>query len=251
MARASPPSARPDSANRLGFPNPIQPVPEHWPGKVSVLADAHILGHGDDAVQRSNHDSSSDHLGSLYAVLPPSLARNCSRPALLPTCESEATPSTSLASYLNIRGPASTRSDSASTRPAPPSRGVRARRRGVVQPRAPGGLALLHPAMPRTKSASSGHSSAAQAPRRQAVLSRFFQSSGSLRSTASPTEPAEKVEDDSSAPPASTAPPWLRLPGVSSVLNGAGPGGGRGQTGRGGVSVGWERARGCRARKWR
>ncbi|ERE81684.1 DNA mismatch repair protein Msh3 [Cricetulus griseus] len=47
--------------------------------------------------------------------------------------------------------------------------------------------------MPRTKSASSGHSSAAQAPRRQAVLSRFFQSSGSLRSTASPTEPAEKV----------------------------------------------------------
>lgn len=70
---------------------------------------------------------------------------------------------------------------------------MRARRRGVVRPRAPGGLALLHPAMPRSKSASSGLSSAAQAPGRQAVLSRFFQSSGSLRSTASPTASAEKV----------------------------------------------------------
>ncbi|XP_040584824.1 DNA mismatch repair protein Msh3 [Mesocricetus auratus] len=47
--------------------------------------------------------------------------------------------------------------------------------------------------MPRSKSASSGLSSAAQAPGRQAVLSRFFQSSGSLRSTASPTASAEKV----------------------------------------------------------
>ncbi|CAH6787513.1 Msh3 [Phodopus roborovskii] len=46
--------------------------------------------------------------------------------------------------------------------------------------------------MPRTKSASSGLSSAAQAPGRQAVLSRFFQSSGSLRSTASTADPAEK-----------------------------------------------------------
>ncbi|XP_052599553.1 DNA mismatch repair protein Msh3 isoform X4 [Peromyscus californicus insignis] len=47
--------------------------------------------------------------------------------------------------------------------------------------------------MPRRKSASGGLSAAAQAPGRQAVLSRFFQSAGSLRSTASPTEPAEKV----------------------------------------------------------
>ncbi|KAK7828722.1 hypothetical protein U0070_006507, partial [Myodes glareolus] len=44
--------------------------------------------------------------------------------------------------------------------------------------------------MPRTKSASG---SVSAAPGRQAVLSRFFQSAGSLRSTASSTEPAEKV----------------------------------------------------------
>lgn len=70
------------------------------------------------------------------------------------------------------------------------SRRARARRRGVVGPRAPEGLALLHPGMPRTKSASG---SVSAAPGRQAVLSRFFQSAGSLRSTASSTEPAEKV----------------------------------------------------------
>ncbi|XP_050009726.1 DNA mismatch repair protein Msh3 isoform X2 [Alexandromys fortis] len=44
--------------------------------------------------------------------------------------------------------------------------------------------------MPRTKSASG---SVSAAPGRQAVLSRFFQSAGSLSSTASSTEPAEKV----------------------------------------------------------
>lgn len=57
-------------------------------------------------------------------------------------------------------------------------------------PRAPEGLALLHPGMPRTKSASG---SVSAAPGRQAVLSRFFQSAGSLSSTVSSTEPAEKV----------------------------------------------------------
>ncbi|CAO2593009.1 DNA mismatch repair protein Msh3, partial [Lemmus lemmus] len=69
------------------------------------------------------------------------------------------------------------------------SRRARAQARGSG-PRAPEGLALWHPAMPRTKSASG---SVSAAPGRQAVLSRFFQSAGSLRSTASSTEPAEKV----------------------------------------------------------
>ncbi|XP_038177156.1 DNA mismatch repair protein Msh3 isoform X2 [Arvicola amphibius] len=48
--------------------------------------------------------------------------------------------------------------------------------------------------MPRTKSASG---SVSAAPGRQAVLSRFFQSAGSLRSTASSTEPAKVTRGDS------------------------------------------------------
>ncbi|XP_060233754.1 DNA mismatch repair protein Msh3 isoform X1 [Meriones unguiculatus] len=50
--------------------------------------------------------------------------------------------------------------------------------------------------MPRTKSAPGHANAAGSAPGRQAVLSRFFRSAGSLRSTPSPTEPAEQVTED-------------------------------------------------------
>lgn len=35
---------------------PARRVPERGPGQVPVLADAHVLGHRDDAVESSNHD---------------------------------------------------------------------------------------------------------------------------------------------------------------------------------------------------
>lgn len=96
--------------------------------------------------------------------------------------------------------------------PPPPGRALhwlrraRARRREEVRPRAhaPSRPALLHSAMPRRKSASGGSNAAGPDPGRQVVLSRFFKSAGSLRSSVSPTEPAEKVEYGSTAPPAST-----------------------------------------------
>lgn len=71
------PSARPYSVNRLGFPSPARPVPEQRPGQVSVLANAHILGHGDDAVQRSNHVCRGEEtLPALTPRVRSSLARN-------------------------------------------------------------------------------------------------------------------------------------------------------------------------------
>ncbi|KAB0366194.1 hypothetical protein FD754_010350 [Muntiacus muntjak] len=61
--------------------------------------------------------------------------------------------------------------------------------------------------MSRRKPASSSPASA-----RQAVLSRFFQSTGSLKSTASPAGAADKADpdSDSAAPLASTLPPQLQ-----------------------------------------
>uniref|UniRef100_A0AAA9T193 DNA mismatch repair protein MSH3 n=1 Tax=Bos taurus TaxID=9913 RepID=A0AAA9T193_BOVIN len=66
--------------------------------------------------------------------------------------------------------------------------------------------------MPRRKPASGGAAPANPASARQAVLSRFFQSTGSLKSTASPAGAAEKADpdSDSEAPLASTLPPQLQ-----------------------------------------
>lgn len=66
--------------------------------------------------------------------------------------------------------------------------------------------------MSRRKPASGGAAPANPASARQAVLSRFFQSTGSLKSTASPAVAAEKADpdSDSAAPLASTLPPQLR-----------------------------------------
>ncbi|XP_047411471.1 DNA mismatch repair protein Msh3 isoform X1 [Sciurus carolinensis] len=63
--------------------------------------------------------------------------------------------------------------------------------------------------MSRRKAASGSLPAAGPAPGRQAVLSRFFHSTGSLKST-SPTEAAEKTDPGSAAPSASTA--LLQLP---------------------------------------
>ncbi|XP_075397341.1 DNA mismatch repair protein Msh3 [Tenrec ecaudatus] len=65
--------------------------------------------------------------------------------------------------------------------------------------------------MSRRKLASGGADAAGPAPARQAVLSRFFRSAGSLKSTSSPPGAAEKADPDSAAPPASTFPAG-RLP---------------------------------------
>ncbi|XP_021111366.1 DNA mismatch repair protein Msh3 isoform X2 [Heterocephalus glaber] len=64
--------------------------------------------------------------------------------------------------------------------------------------------------MSRRKPASGGVAPASPAPRRQAVLSRFFQPAGSLKSTSSPTgaaDQADSASSASSAPPASTVVP--------------------------------------------
>ncbi|ELK11483.1 DNA mismatch repair protein Msh3 [Pteropus alecto] len=63
--------------------------------------------------------------------------------------------------------------------------------------------------MPRRKPAHGGFASAGPAPARQAVLSRFFHATGSLKSTSSPAGAAEKTDpdSDSAAPLASTFPP--------------------------------------------
>ncbi|XP_057596264.1 DNA mismatch repair protein Msh3 isoform X1 [Hippopotamus amphibius kiboko] len=65
--------------------------------------------------------------------------------------------------------------------------------------------------MSRRKPASGGAAPAGAAPGRQAVLSRFFQSTGSLKSTSSPAGAAEKAvpDSESAAPLASTLPPQL------------------------------------------
>ncbi|XP_068836395.1 DNA mismatch repair protein Msh3 [Capricornis sumatraensis] len=66
--------------------------------------------------------------------------------------------------------------------------------------------------MSRRKPASGGAAPANPASARQAVLSRFFQSTGSLKSTTSPAVAAEKADpdSDSAAPLASTLPPQLQ-----------------------------------------
>ncbi|XP_036703140.1 DNA mismatch repair protein Msh3 isoform X2 [Balaenoptera musculus] len=65
--------------------------------------------------------------------------------------------------------------------------------------------------MSRRKPASRGAAPAGPGPARQAVLSRFFHSTGSLKSTSSATGAAEKADpdSDSAAPLASTLPPQL------------------------------------------
>ncbi|KAG5209500.1 hypothetical protein JEQ12_017065 [Ovis aries] len=66
--------------------------------------------------------------------------------------------------------------------------------------------------MSRRKPASGGAAPANPASAKQAVLSRFFQSTGSLKSTASPAVAAEKADpdSDSAAPLASKLPPQLQ-----------------------------------------
>uniref|UniRef100_A0A8I5T419 DNA mismatch repair protein MSH3 n=1 Tax=Pongo abelii TaxID=9601 RepID=A0A8I5T419_PONAB len=63
--------------------------------------------------------------------------------------------------------------------------------------------------MSRRKPASGGLAASSSAPARQAVLSRFFQSTGSLKSTSSSTGAADQVDPDAAAPPAPTFPPQL------------------------------------------
>ncbi|XP_031303209.1 DNA mismatch repair protein Msh3 isoform X2 [Camelus dromedarius] len=65
--------------------------------------------------------------------------------------------------------------------------------------------------MSRRKPASGDASAAGPASARQPVLSKFFRSTGSLKSTSSPTGAAEKADpdSDSAAPLASTFPPQL------------------------------------------
>ncbi|XP_011944559.1 PREDICTED: DNA mismatch repair protein Msh3 isoform X3 [Cercocebus atys] len=63
--------------------------------------------------------------------------------------------------------------------------------------------------MSRRKPASGGLAASSPVPARQAVLSRFFQSTGSLKSTSSPTGATDQVDRDAAAPPASTFPPQL------------------------------------------
>ncbi|KAJ8781859.1 hypothetical protein J1605_010607 [Eschrichtius robustus] len=65
--------------------------------------------------------------------------------------------------------------------------------------------------MSRRKPASRGAAPAGPGPARQAVLSRFFHSTGSLKSTSSATGAAEKADpdSDSAAPLASTLSPQL------------------------------------------
>ncbi|XP_072870753.1 DNA mismatch repair protein Msh3 isoform X2 [Chlorocebus sabaeus] len=63
--------------------------------------------------------------------------------------------------------------------------------------------------MSRRKPALGGLAASSPVPARQAVLSRFFQSTGSLKSTSSPTGATDQVDRDAAAPPASTFPPQL------------------------------------------
>uniref|UniRef100_A0A2K5VI36 DNA mismatch repair protein MSH3 n=1 Tax=Macaca fascicularis TaxID=9541 RepID=A0A2K5VI36_MACFA len=63
--------------------------------------------------------------------------------------------------------------------------------------------------MSRRKPALGGLAASGPVPARQAVLSRFFQSTGSLKSTSSPTGATDQVDRDAAAPPASTFPPQL------------------------------------------
>uniref|UniRef100_A0A7N5JP88 DNA mismatch repair protein MSH3 n=1 Tax=Ailuropoda melanoleuca TaxID=9646 RepID=A0A7N5JP88_AILME len=86
--------------------------------------------------------------------------------------------------------------------------------RGLALPAGPcaGGVTLC-PAMSSRKLVSGRAAATGPAPAGQAVLSRFFQSTGSLNSTSSPTGAVEKADpdpdSDSAAPLASTFPPQL------------------------------------------
>ncbi|XP_032331080.1 DNA mismatch repair protein Msh3 isoform X6 [Camelus ferus] len=73
--------------------------------------------------------------------------------------------------------------------------------------------------MSRRKPASGDASAAGPASARQPVLSKFFRSTGSLKSTSSPTGAAEKADpdSDSAAPLASTFPPQLSPQVVAEV----------------------------------
>nr|XP_031530349.1 DNA mismatch repair protein Msh3 isoform X6 [Vicugna pacos] len=73
--------------------------------------------------------------------------------------------------------------------------------------------------MSRRKLASGDASAAGPASPRQPVLSKFFRSTGSLKSTSSPTGAAEKADpdSDSAAPLASTFPPQLSPQVVAEV----------------------------------
>lgn len=102
--------------------------------------------------------------------------------------------------------------------------------RGLALPAGPcaGGVTLC-PAMSSRKLASGRAAATGPAPAGQAVLSRFFQSTGSLNSTSSPTGAVEKADpdpdSDSAAPLASTFPPQLPPHVVGLVQDGAGPAG--------------------------
>lgn len=80
------------------------------------------------------------------------------------------------------------------------------------------------PTMSHRKVGSSSAAAAEPAPARQAVLSRFFQSAGSLKSTSSPTGAEEKADlpSDSAAPPVSTFSSQLPPHVVGLVQGGAG-----------------------------
>lgn len=126
-------------------------------------------------------------------------------------------------SHLCRRGPA----------PAPPHDKVAACSRPQTPGNRGGGLALpagpcrrattVRTAMSRRKPVSGSLSAAGPTPGRQAVLSRFFHSTGSLKSTSSPMEAAEKADPSSAAPSASTALPQMPPLVVGSVQGGAGP----------------------------
>lgn len=90
----------------------------------------------------------------------------------------------------------------------------------------PSGVTLC-PAMSGRKPASGRAAATSPAPAGQAVLSRFFQSTGSLKSTSSPSGAAEKADpdSDSAAPLAPTFPPQLPPRVVGLVRGGAWPAG--------------------------
>lgn len=102
---------------------------------------------------------------------------------------------------------------------------------GLAPPARPRPRAVtVCPAMSRRKPAPGGSAAAGPAPARQAVLSRFFHATGSLKSTSSPADAAEKTDpdSDSAAPLPSTFPP-PSLPHVVGFVQDA-----AGSLGRGG-----------------
>uniref|UniRef100_A0A8D2K8H3 DNA mismatch repair protein MSH3 n=1 Tax=Theropithecus gelada TaxID=9565 RepID=A0A8D2K8H3_THEGE len=112
---------------------------------------------------------------------------------LVPICAGEAPPP----------APAHGRVTACSRPQTPGNRG-----RGLALPAEPCSRAAIL-AMSRRKPASGGLAASSPIPARQAVLSRFFQSTGSLKSTSSPTGATDQVDRDAAAPPASTFPPQL------------------------------------------